>query len=66
MRLQARLQATVYKDFLYNIGSTVVNMRLADAIPLRLTVEKRELYEARRESRRPCRADGRHSTDESH
>ncbi|NAP32572.1 hypothetical protein [Pseudomonas syringae] len=31
---------------MYNIKHTGQKMRLADAIPLRLTVEKRELYEA--------------------
>lgn len=46
MRLQDRLEATVYVGFVYNTGYTGAKMRLADAIPLRLTVEKRELYEA--------------------
>jgi hypothetical protein len=46
VRLQDRLEPTETGHYVYNIKYTGQKMRLADAIPLRLTVEKRELYEA--------------------
>lgn len=46
MRLQDTLEPTETGHYVYNIKHTGQKMRLADAIPLRLTVEKRELYEA--------------------
>lgn len=46
MRLQDTLETKETGHYVYNIKHTGQKMRLADAIPLRLTVEKRELYEA--------------------